>query len=192
MCTAEIIAIVEPWGLGQSRDQFFLISQKYRKTMNIFLLPTSRNVLPTFQTFCPDGVQTAQTLVHFAKFQVQARLAEHHTFTVPMHAVKFLYTATFHWGLKVATHCCVIVHLCFIQDQPDTTEINQVQLQPLGGEGGGGLKRGVYVGTYPQKGLCDCRVKNRGWGWNSGQKETPSRQKETPSGQFVQKVGKSA
>ena len=38
-----------------------------------FFLPTSRNVLSTFQTFCPDGVQLAQTVVQFANFQVQAR-----------------------------------------------------------------------------------------------------------------------
>ena len=36
-------------------------------------VPTSRKVLPTFQTFCPVGVQIAQTVVHFAHFQVQAR-----------------------------------------------------------------------------------------------------------------------
>ena len=34
-------------------------------------LPTSRNVLPTFQTFCLVGVQ--MTVVHFAHFQVQDR-----------------------------------------------------------------------------------------------------------------------
>ena len=67
-------------------------------------------------------VQTAQTVVHFAHFQVQAQLAARHVLTVPMHAVKFLYIPTFHWGLKVATHCCVLVHLCFIQDQSDTIE----------------------------------------------------------------------
>ena len=63
--------------------------------MNIFLL-TSKEDLPTFRTFCPDGVQTAQMLVHFDHFQVHALLATRHVFTVPMHAVKFLYTATFH------------------------------------------------------------------------------------------------
>ena len=41
--------------------------------MNDFFLPTSRKVLPTFQTFCPLGVQFAQMVVHFAHFQVQAR-----------------------------------------------------------------------------------------------------------------------
>ena len=41
--------------------------------MNNFFLPTSRKVLPTFQTFCPDGVHFAQTVVHFAHFQNQAR-----------------------------------------------------------------------------------------------------------------------
>ena len=33
--------------------------------MNISFLPTSRKVLPTVQTFCPDGVQIAQTVIHF-------------------------------------------------------------------------------------------------------------------------------
>ena len=41
--------------------------------MNKFFLPTSRKVLPTFQIFCPIGVQIAQKVVHFAHFQVQAR-----------------------------------------------------------------------------------------------------------------------
>ena len=44
--------------------------------MNNFFLPTwatSKNVLPTFQTFCPDGDHFAQTVVHFAHFQNQAR-----------------------------------------------------------------------------------------------------------------------
>ena len=75
-----------------------------------------------------------------------------------------------------------------------------------GGAGGGGAGRGAVfekgcfgVGwggvlcTYiSPKGVCDGGVKNRGWGWKSGQKETPSGQKVTPSGQFVRKVGKSA
>ena len=42
------------------------------------------------------------------------------------------------------------------------------------------------------EGVCDSGVKNRGWGWKSGQKETPSGQKETPSGLFMRRVGKSA
>ena len=53
--------------------------------------------------------------------------------------------------------------------------------------GGGGLC--TYISP---KGVCEGKVKNRGWGWNSGQKETPSSQKETPSGRFIRKVGKSA
>ena len=36
-------------------------------------LSSSGKVLPTFQTFCLDGVQIAQTVVHFAHFQNQAR-----------------------------------------------------------------------------------------------------------------------
>ena len=66
----------------------------------------------------------------FAHFRVQALLAVRHVVTVSLHAVKLLYTATFRWGLKVATHCCVVVHQCFIPDQPDTTEISQIQLVP--------------------------------------------------------------
>ena len=38
-----------------------------------FFLPTPWKDLPTFQTFCPVGVHFAQTVVHFAHFQVQAR-----------------------------------------------------------------------------------------------------------------------
>ena len=41
--------------------------------MNKYFLPTSKKVLPTFQTFCQDGVHFAQTVVHFALFQNQAR-----------------------------------------------------------------------------------------------------------------------
>ena len=41
--------------------------------MNKLFLPTSRNVLPTFQTFCPIGVQIAQLVVHCAHFKVQVR-----------------------------------------------------------------------------------------------------------------------
>ena len=41
--------------------------------MNKFVLPTSRKVLSTFHSFCPVGVQFAQTVVPFAHFQNQAR-----------------------------------------------------------------------------------------------------------------------
>ena len=43
------------------------------KLMNMFFCPLLEKNLPTFQTFCPVGVQIAQTVVHFAHFQVQAR-----------------------------------------------------------------------------------------------------------------------
>ena len=74
-------------------------------------LPSSRKVLSTFRTYCPDGVQSAQTIVHFAHFQVQARtrIAARHDVAASIQAVKFIYTSTFHWGLKVAIHCCVTV-----------------------------------------------------------------------------------
>ena len=39
----------------------------------IIFLPTSRKVLPAFQIFSPGGVHFAQTAVHFAHFQVQAK-----------------------------------------------------------------------------------------------------------------------
>ena len=51
---------------------------------------------------------------------------------------------------------------------------------------------GVFMYVHITKGVCDGGVKNRGWEWKFGQKETPSGQNETPSGQFVRKVGKSA
>ena len=38
-----------------------------------FFLPTSGKVLPSFQTFCPAGVQIAQMVVRSSQFQVQAR-----------------------------------------------------------------------------------------------------------------------
>ena len=55
--------------------QFYAIAnldKTYIIMMNQYFLPTSRKVLPTFQTFCPVGVKIAQTVVHFAHFQVQA------------------------------------------------------------------------------------------------------------------------
>ena len=52
------------------------------------------------------------------------------------------------------------------------------------------LERFMYVHILKVKNSC--RVKNRGWGWNFGQKETPSGQKETASGRLVRKVGISA
>ena len=77
-------------------------------------------------------------------FQVQAQLAVRHAVTVSLHAVKLLYTSTFQWGLNVATHCCVEVHQCFIRDQPNTTEISQIQLAPAVTWHGGWL--GCYWG----------------------------------------------
>ena len=120
------------------------------------VLPNSRKVLPTFRTFCPDGVQSAQMGSLFAHFQVQARLAVRHAVTVSLHAVKLLYTATFQWGLKVATHCCVVVHQCFIRDQPDTTEISQIQLAPAVTWHGGRL--GGYWGPTACRARCTFRV----------------------------------
>ena len=85
--------------------------------MNIKNCPVLEN---TFQTFFPLGVQVAQTSVHFAHFQSQARQR-----------------GVFGWVEGV---------LC------------------------------MYISL---KGICKGRVKNRGWGWYSGQNETPSGQNET-------------
>ena len=79
----------------------------------------------------------------FAHFQVQALLAVCHAVTVSLHAVKLLYTVIFQWGLEVATHCCVVVHQCFFRDQPDTTEIRQIQLDPAVTWHGGQLKKSI-------------------------------------------------
>ena len=95
-----------------------------------FFLPTSGKVLPTFGKYWPvresDRDQIAKTLVHFIHFQIVTALRA----AIRIHMVKLLYTSTFYRGLKIATHCCVTVCLCFIQDQPDTT----------GQPGGWGLK----------------------------------------------------
>ena len=94
-------------------------------------------ILPSWGPYCPVGVQVAQTEVHFVQFQVQARMAACHAVIVPLHAVKLLYTTTFHEGLKVATICCVVVLLCFVRDQPDTTgscrKLHGGRLGPIGG-----------------------------------------------------------
>ena len=53
----------------------------------INMLPTwatSREVLPTFGTFCPVRIWVAQTIDHFAHFEVQVLMATHHAVTVPM------------------------------------------------------------------------------------------------------------
>ena len=42
---------------------------------------------------------------------------------------------------------------------------------------------GVLCTYIAPNGECDGRVKSRGWGCESGQKETPSGQTESPSGQ---------
>ena len=125
-----------------------------------FFLHNSRNVLPTFRSFCPDWVWSAQMGSNFAHFQVQARLAARHAVTVSLHAVKLLYTATFQWGLKVTTHCCVVVHQCFLRDQPDTTEISQIQLTPAVTSHGGRLS--CYWGPTACREQCTIWVS-----WNT-------------------------
>ena len=85
------------------------------------------DVLPSWGPDCPDDSS-------FCPLSSSGLDGRCHAFTVPrpVHAVKFLYTTTFHLGLKVATHCCVVLHLCFIRDQPDTTKIRQIQLPSRG------------------------------------------------------------
>ena len=57
---------------AQNLDQNLELAKGYG-IMNITKLPTSRKVLSTFRTYCTDGGQVAQMVVHFANFQVQAR-----------------------------------------------------------------------------------------------------------------------
>ena len=93
---------------------------KYNK---YFFLPTARKGLSTFRKYWPSGVQTAQTVVHyFVHFQGQARMA------VRSRSVYHHLSRGPHCRLKVATQCCVVVHLCLIRircslDQPDTIAV---------------------------------------------------------------------
>ena len=135
--------------------------------MNKFLLLTSRKVLPTLRTFCPNGVQNAQTVVHFAHFRpgwqhvtrsrcpctrssfshwglncnplvccsasvLHSRSTRYNWDQPPdinavtwcpsaMHAVKFLYTATFYLGLKIATLCFRQMYLPWLGPSCDIT-----------------------------------------------------------------------
>ena len=109
--------------------------------MNKFLLPTSRKVLPIFRKYCPDGDHGVQS----AHFQVQARMAVRHAVTVSLHAVKLMYTATFQWGLKVATHFCVVV-------RSSSFQIRQIQLAPAVTLHDGRL--GCYWGPTASRALC--------------------------------------
>ena len=94
-------------------------SNSKKKEYEQILLPTSRKVLSTFRKYFPVGFQSAQTVWSSGTDRSASRGHCAHA------RVKFLYsTATFHWGLKVATHCCVVVHLCF--------EISQTQLLSRG------------------------------------------------------------
>ena len=91
-------------------------------------MPTSRKKWPTFQTFCPVGVQDAQTVVHIAHFPGKGVF----------------------WGGVGGVLC-------------------------------------MYISP---KGICDCWVKNRGWGWYSGQNETQSGQSEIHLGNSYEKWAK--
>ena len=46
---------------------------------------------------------------------------------------------------------------------------------------------GTFYIHIPER---DCILKNRGWVWDSGQKDTPPGQKETPPGQIMGKAYK--
>ena len=49
---------------------------------------------------------------------------------------------------------------------------------------------GVLCMYISPKEVCDCRVKNRGWWWYSGQSETLSEQNETHLGNLYKKPAK--
>ena len=90
------------------------------KWMNFSCL-LQKKICPLLEHIAQLGVQLAQTVVHFAHFQVQARMAARHAVTLPFTPSSCCITATSHESLKVITHCCVVVRLCFTRDQPDTT-----------------------------------------------------------------------
>ena len=59
-------------GAGGTAEVTIKMQHRREAGMNDFCFPTSRKlrkVLPTFQTFCP----VAQTVLHFAHFQVKVR-----------------------------------------------------------------------------------------------------------------------
>ena len=65
------------WRSRNNGAQIFQSESIFDKTNKTFL-PNSRKVLSTFpykkfRTYCLDGVQVAQTVVHFAHFEVQPR-----------------------------------------------------------------------------------------------------------------------
>ena len=150
---------------------------------------------------------------------IHTRLSIHAaSFTEEFHAVlmqphsRRTYAAALtpkHWGcsaLLCSTHAAVFFHsshaaafmlqlsrssifaASFTQPHAQSKIYDAAPKQGCLGVGWGGVLC-LYISP---KGVCDGKVKDRGWGWNSGQKETPSSQKETPSGQFIRKVGKSA
>ena len=95
--------------------------------MNKFFCPFLEKFCPLFEHFAQmgSGVPRWGLFLPTCKFRPCWQCV-----TLSLCPCKLLYTATFQWGLTVATHCCVTVHQCFIQDQPDTTEISQIQLAP--------------------------------------------------------------
>ena len=76
-------------------------------------------------------------------------MAARHEVTVPMHAVKFLCTSAFHCCLKIATHCCVVVLLCFIGGQPDTIVLFRVFPVPMHM-----VKCQSHLSLLPQDSIC--------------------------------------
>ena len=104
------VYLVQPKGLVHIRYFFAHFQKSFTHFLNIW-------------QFCPLRGLIAQTIVHFAHFQVQGRRTAHQAVTVQMYAVKFLYTTIFHIGLNIATHCFIVVRQCFIQDQSDTSAV---------------------------------------------------------------------
>ena len=85
--------------------------------MNIFFRPTSREFLSIFVTFCPFRGRFSQTVPCFTFFQMAARQAVMVLRHDSCSSRSSFCPATFNWGLKITTCFCVIVGLCFIQDQ---------------------------------------------------------------------------
>ena len=99
----------------------------FSKTLTNFFLPTSWkvcplffNILPGWGPDCPDGSSFCPL-----SNSGQDCSASHGHYTHALCQISVY--PTFHWDLKVATHCCVVVHWCFTRDQPDTTAVTWSQ-----------------------------------------------------------------
>ena len=97
------------------------------KNFDQFFFPTSWkvcplffNILPSWGPDCPDGSSFCRLSSSGQDCSVSHCHYTHALCQISVYP-------TFHWDLKVATHCCVVVHWCFTRDQPDTTAVTWSQ-----------------------------------------------------------------